>query len=291
MFSRVLTGIVIVAFAVAAPERAAGQDRNVLFSPNHPDVLRIKAERDKAEQRLDEAKQRLERAQREGRSIREELRQKTGRMDISNESLAKAAARLESELERLQLDTAGGEARIEALQKTVATVSDRAESAAAKDEVAAELAVVVGVRQKEVVAQQMLIDAKGGSQLDLERAKAAVAEAKARLAERRQAVVAATGGGGLSDWNRELLNLSLDAQERRARTRFLEEGLTRLGAAMPLLERLEMSQETHRAALREVDEARSTLKDAEREWERIVPLITPATQPAPKGTAPAPGAP
>jgi len=64
------------------------------------------------------------------------------------ESLRKAAARLESELESLQLDAAGGAARTEALEKTIQEVVVRGQEAAKRDEVAAEYATVVASREK-----------------------------------------------------------------------------------------------------------------------------------------------
>jgi hypothetical protein len=104
-----------------------------------------------------------------------------------------------------------------------------------------------------------------------------VAEAKARLAERRQAVVAAAGGGGLSEWNRELMNLSLDAHERRARTKFLEESLKRLHGAMPLLDKLEAVRDAQRMAVRDVDRAQTAMEEAERSLLRLEAKFPPNT--------------
>jgi hypothetical protein len=105
-------------------------------------------------------------------------------------------------------------------------------------------------------------------------ARAAVAEAKARLAERRQSASAAAGGGGggggaLSEWNREMFNLSHDAAERRARIKYLTERLERLRAGLPLIVRLGRAEAERDEAAVRLAAARSMLDRAIQRAEEV----------------------
>jgi chromosome segregation ATPase len=231
---------------------------------------------DQARQRWERARKSLDQAQAMFRDIQEELRSRTGRIDVSPASLQKAAARLEAELESLQLDAAGSAARMEALEKTIATEAARGQEKAKGDEVAAELMIVVSARENALKRMEMLAQQATVSQEEVERARATLAEAKARLAERRLTVAAAAGGGALSDWNRELLNLSLDAQERRARTLFLKESIDRLRSGLPHLDKLQEYQDALPTARQELVEARRALEETERIYSGL-----PAEDPQP----------
>src|SRR5258705_7928703 len=240
MIRRYCLVVLLTSVVAAMPHRAAAADPNLQdLSPQHPAVLRAKMQLEQARQRWERARKSLDEAQAMFHEMQEVLRSKTGRIDVSPASLQKAAARLEAELESLQLDAAGGAARMEALEKTIATEAVRGQEKSKGDEVAAELAIVVSARENALKRMEMLAQQATVSQEEVERARATLAEARARLAERRLNVAAAAGGGALSEWNRELLNLSLDAQERRARTLFLKDSLERLRSGLPHLDRLQ----------------------------------------------------
>src|SRR5258706_10384362 len=239
MIQRNCLVVLLILMTSAAPQRAGAQEQKLQdLSPQHPAVLRAKVQLDQARRRWESARKSLDQAQGMFHEVQEELRSRTGRIDVSPASLQKAAARLEAELESLQLDAAGGAARMEALEKTIATEAVRGQEKSKGDEVAAELAIVVSARENALKRMEMLAQQATVSQEEVERARATLAEAKARLAERRMTVAAAAGGGALSEWNRELLNLSLDAQERRGPPPFPEENPEPLPPGPPPLGQL-----------------------------------------------------
>ncbi|MDB5320386.1 MAG: hypothetical protein JWN40_2017 [Phycisphaerales bacterium] len=248
--------------AVAISTHAAGERPLSDLSPEHPEVIRAK---EQAARRVDRAEALLASAKQAFQKVQSELRDITGRVDVAPESLRKAASRLESELESLQLDAAGGTARTEALERTIQDVVARGQDAAKRDEVAAEYAIVVASRQAALKNAEALVAQGGISNQELENARAAFAEAKARLLERRNSAAAAAGGGALADWNRELLNLSLDAQERRARMKFLSQSLDRIRQGLPMLDQLQELEEALPAARRAAVEAGRAMDDLDRE--------------------------
>jgi chromosome segregation ATPase len=274
--------VLLITFATAAAlHRAAAADPDLQdLSPQHPAVLRAKVQLDQARQRWERARKSLDQAQAMFHDMQEVLRSKTGRIDVSPASLQKAAARLEAELESLQLDAAGGAARMDALEKTIATEAARGQEKSKGDEVAAELTIVVSARENTLKRMEMLAQQATVSQEEVERARATLAEAKARLAERRMSVAAAAGGGALSDWNRELLNLSLDAQERRARTLFLKESIERLRSGLPHLDKLQEYQDALPTARQELVEARRALEETERDFAGLPAVETQPNVPS-----------
>jgi chromosome segregation ATPase len=271
--------------AVAMPAHAAGERPLSDLSPEHPEVIRAK---EQAARRVDRAEALLASAKQSFQKVQSELRDITGRIDVAPESLRKAASRLESELESLQLDAAGCTARTEALERTIQDVVARGLDAAKRDEVAAEYAIVVASRQAALKNAEALVAQGGISNQELENARAAFAEAKARLLERRNMAATAAGGGALADWNRELLNLSLDAQERRARMKYLSQSLDRIRQGLPMLDQLQELEEALPAARRAAAEARRAMDDLDRELlGGPSPAPAPQARPQSKDDAPA----
>jgi hypothetical protein len=258
MMKQILTVVLVVALSASF---APGDDKSALPDAN-PQVVRDNALRARAEARLQSAQAGLSAVHDQVRKVEEVLRDKTGRVDVSPDSLRQAASRMENELESLQLDTAGADARMKALAKTVSEVAHKGEDAANTDEVAKQLMIVVAAREQELAMKQKLVEQATISQADLGDARARVAEAKAKLAERRIAVSASAGGGALVDWNREMLNLSLDAQERKARTEFLKQRLDRLRSGLPEIEQLEDLKSA-------VPDVRARVSDAQRDLEKV----------------------
>jgi chromosome segregation ATPase len=258
-----LVAMLITLVGAYAPfTRAADGKRLGDLGPLHPEVVRAK---EQAERQVERAMAALDQARHMHQQLQGELRDKTGRIDVAPESLRRAAARLENELESLQLDAAGGAARTKALETTIADVAARGQDAAKRDEVAAEYEKVASAREQALKNAEALALQKTISMQELENARATLAEARARLAERRINAVAAAGGGALAEWNRELLNLSLDAQERRARMAFLKDSLDRIRQGLPMLDQMQELEEALPAARRDVAEARRAMDDLERE--------------------------
>lgn len=195
--------------------------------------------RQRARARADEAAARLAKARAMVREKEAELRKKTGRTDVGPFALRQEASRTENELEALELDAAGATARLQALTSAIAEVAKKGEEAAKNDEVTKQLMEVVEARDKELVMKQKMAEQATISQSEIMEARARRAEAMAKLAERRTTVAASAGGGALADWNREMLDLSLDAQERQARIAILRERLDRLKSGLEDVDSLE----------------------------------------------------
>ena len=169
---------------------------------------------------------------------------------------------LENRMQQLQMDLAGKKARVEAIQKKIAESAARVDAAMKDDPVAGELAKVVELRQKAV--QKTVLDARRAPQsaeaehaAAMERAEVVLAEAKARLIERREAVARAAGGELLLRLNDELAVLGIDVAEIQAR---LAEGeqqramLLDLAGKIPQYERLEAEIRHYRERLAPLQE-------------------------------------
>jgi hypothetical protein len=192
--------------------------------------------------------------QAEIRETEAQLRKKTGRTDVSPDSLRQVASRTENELEALELDTAGATARLQALTNAIVEVAKKGEEAVKNDEVIRQFAEVVAAREQELAMKQKLAEQATISQQELMEARARRAEAMAKLAERRTTVAASAGGGALADWNRQMLDLSLDAQERQARTAILKNRLEHLKAGFDDVDRLDELKATQADARARVAE-------------------------------------
>ena len=285
MIGRMTMAVAMLMISSVPAAHAADGKRLGDLGPNHPEVVKAK---EQAERQLDRAQASLDQARQAYQKLQNELRDRTGRIDVAPDSLRRAASRLETELESLQLDAAGGEARTKALEKTIADVAARGQDAVKRDEVAAEYEKVVSAREQALKNAEAMAAAATISHQELENARATLAEAKARLAERRTTAVAAAGVGALSDWNRELLNLSLDAQERRARMAYLRESLDRIRQGLPMLDQMQELEESLPAARRTVAEARRARDDLERELSASPsPTPRPPVRPPAKDDAPA----
>jgi hypothetical protein len=285
MIQRTTLTVLFTMLLAIAPVRAADDDKSATLSPTHPEMVKAKARLDRARERLQSARRELEVRQSEASELQDEMRKRIGRLDVSPDSVLKSITRLESELESLELDGVGAEARLHALQDTIKTVAERAAKSATDDEVLAQLQQAAAAREKAFEREEMLYKQGAVAQAELDNTRAMLAEANVRLAERRQAVAATAGGGALADWNREMLNLSLDAQERRARVEFLKDRLDKLKSGLPLLDKLIDLQEAVPAARKRETEARRAVEDAETtlgDVSRLTPPAPDASSPKPK---------
>jgi hypothetical protein len=174
---------------------------------------------------------------------------------------------MDEEVEALALDQAGADARQKALEAAIAQQAKRAEAAVQDDAVATELQNVVDARTTQLKRTQQLHATGNTTDTSVDGAMAAVAEARARLAERRQQTAATAGGAALADWNRELLNLSVANAERHAKLKFLEERRQGLAEALPMANELdryrtvaERAEIDRRDAKRALDNAEESLR-------------------------------
>jgi len=157
-----------------------------------------------------------------------EIRDKHGITTFDTDELEKQAKDLSASRQQLALDLAGKKARLEAIQRHIARVSAMAENRAERDTISKELAKIVAIREQVVAAQKRLYKTGAVSQGDILELEAKLAEAKVRLAERREKLVEMAGGGILTKLNGELATLGMDAVELEAKLKITDEQLLAL---------------------------------------------------------------
>src|SRR5262249_49004582 len=96
---------------------------------------------------------------------------------------------------------------------------------------------------------------------DTQVAAAALAEAKARLAERKLA--AAGAGDALAAWNRQLLDLTIDLHERDARLAMIADKLDHFAGTVEQAQKLEVVQSIATKASLKADAALDEYDDAQ----------------------------
>jgi hypothetical protein len=195
--------------------------------------------------------------------LRNDIRNKTGKVDISHNSLEATASKLDRDLEALQLEEVGSEARMKALEDAVATQARRVEKASQADPVIAELEKVADARERQLKIVEN--ERKTGVVPDaaLQDAIAALAEARAKTAERRQAVFVTNGGDTLGALNRELLNLSIADHERRAKLEFLESQLHKITPMLDSSSQLQFQERELSEAMNELQAARQNVRQCQ----------------------------
>lgn len=180
--------------------------------------------------------------------LRDELRQRSGFADVTPEGIQRALSEMDQQLRKLQLDMVGQSARQKALEAATAKAAKLAEERMNQDAVAAELEKIVAARLREVELLRKLAQNGRETPAAVNAAEAAVAEARARLLERREH--SARGGGAdlLMELNRELLMLTINAAETSARLDFAKDAVEKSRPMLSLLGELERRRiETGRA--------------------------------------------
>jgi hypothetical protein len=227
-----------------------------------------------AEQEVQQAEAMREKTLGEVRQVRDELRKQTGRADVSPDGIRQAITKLQEQQEQLQLDKAGAAGRYQGLTVAIDELTAQMKKKADSDAAAAELEHVLSLRQQELKRTQELSQARAISQHDLEQAESAVAEARVKLLEVRRQAIGTTNSESLDTWNRELINLSVSEQERRARLDFIEKRLEQLSNALPRLDDLDRLTAEAQRAERGLQEAESQLRAARHlsEWKYVQPF-------------------
>jgi myosin heavy subunit len=265
-----------IGWSIVLPLLAASLAATPATEPSQPGDLwsnsaLSKEQRERAEARLGRAKGRLGTATEnydallnEAEQMRDWLRKKTNRVDVSPQALAQAATKLEAFRDELLLDAAGARARRGALANAIAEKSSHAEAETVKDPVVSALAVVVKEHEDNVKRLEAQFKAATVSAADVSSARAALATAQANLAEKRREAAMAAGGDQLNLLTRELTQLSIASAERDARLKFITSELQDLREVTPALEKLEVLDRRVRRAQRVVDDAQAEADSAER---------------------------
>jgi len=152
----------------------------------------------------------------------------TGLADSSSQSVRDLANALEAQYEATGVDIGGKTARQSSLAAAIAKLSDRVAATLKADPITDQLQEVVDIRQKELDDAKKARSAASVSDAEVDRAVAALAEAKVAVLVRREAAAHAAGADTIHKWNDDLLSLSIDLDELHARMTELQTRLRRL---------------------------------------------------------------
>ena len=137
-------------------------------------------------------------------------------------TINRAIERLQEQQEQLQLDEAGAQGRARGIDEAIKKYTDWARGRAASDPVVAEMEKVADVRKQQLQRFQELYKNGAIAMSEVSAAEAAVAESRAALATAKQH---AAGGNSANDaldlWNRQAIELSIEAMERSARLQYI----------------------------------------------------------------------
>jgi predicted nucleic acid-binding Zn-ribbon protein len=219
----------------------------------------------RADEDMHSTKRSLDELRSDLRQIEQQIRDRTGRADASVEAIRASVPKLDDEREALKLKVVGAEARQQALASAIDRLAKSAAERSEKDPVAAELEKVVKVKELARERMKKLRENNAVSLSEMEEIEGPIAEANARLLERREAVKQANGGELLSALNRELAMISIDIAEAQARLAATEKVLERYVKVQDLLatsDDLRRERERTEAALQKAQDAFTKAKNA-----------------------------
>ena len=256
-----LTGLLCL-LADAAPATKPADQSN---SATALDVLKrqvalYRDERELAGKKRDELAEAL-------KALRDAIRANTGRLVATPEGLRRVLDKLQEQHEQLELDEAGARGRREGLEKAIAQLSDRLKQRTQSDAVADELKKVVQVREQQLKRVEEAYKSATVAQAEVDSAEAALAQSKADLAGARQRAIGSGSAEALDAWNRELLTLSVEEQERQARLEYIKERLQQLAAVQEQVDDLDRFTDGLRSAEATLAQATERLATAEHQLE------------------------
>ena len=233
---------IIFVVAVASLLAVAAGPASLPSSPGDPNV--------RSSDEISAAQSRVDKAHLKVAGIETDIRNATGRFDVSADGLNKAIDTLQQQQEQLELDEAGSVGRQRATEEAVARFTEEAKKRLdAGDPVVSELEKVVTSREKQLDRMQSLNKTGAIAVESVESAEAALLQAKAEVAAARKN---AAGGNGvteaLSAWNREAMNLSIERAEREARLQYIEKRIDSLKKGVAMLDNLDRAMQEERAA-------------------------------------------
>lgn len=189
-----------------------------------------------------------------------EVRQATGRLDVSPDALQKAASRLDELHETLMLEQVGADARRRGIERAMKQEVEIAAKHLEEDAVLTELQKLAQTREVQLKRIQELRKAAAVSEADVDGAVAALAEAKAKLAERQQQSTAGPEAETMASLRRELLNLNINDEERQARTAYVKAQQDHLAEVMGNLPAVQRAIDRLQSARKQLERAQTQLQ-------------------------------
>lgn len=276
MISFVLPIVAVVPLYV----RAAPATGSATPSPQVPAEVVKRAEADFRQAEQEQAAL-LEKVQ----ALRDDIRNQTGRVEVTPDGMRQLIDKLQDQKEQLELEEAGAQGRRAGLLEAIDHASAEMQKRAQADGVADELQKVVAARESEVARMQQLMKAGNlVSTKEFDEARANLAQARAESAMARQRATSA-GNDVLDQWNRELLKLTVDQQDRGARLHFLAGRLAKLTPVLGELDQLDRAKEKLTQADRRFDQTQAyvqrlrIIRDLNRDVEDLQNKLKDGSQP------------
>ena len=174
--------------------------------------------------------------------LRGEIGGLTQRVNNNDDSIRSAATKLEDELQAIDLDLMAKTERRKAMEEQIASQSGVIEKKMGEDPIVSELQKVVDARSSSVdlLKQQHAIGVATAKEVS--DGIAALADARAKLLERKRQAAIEAGGDVIQGFTRELLTLSIDLREMKVRKTVIEERLDRLRIAAQMLDKVHAAE-------------------------------------------------
>lgn len=189
-----------------------------LLAVSSADENRLKAQLAAAEEELQHVEHDLGAL----RELRQELCKRAGRSDLSRTSVESTLLNLEQTRADAQLQLEALSAREQALARQISEIGKRVDETMASSEVLKELQRVVELRELAFQRVKKLDEGGRVSAAEAEQAERELVVARAQVAQYRETATHEVGGGLLADLNRQLIQLSIDSAEARARLQFVD---------------------------------------------------------------------
>lgn len=217
---------------------------------------------DRARQEMQELEAHLDDTRLRAREKQAKLLQVAGRSDLSPATLIASIGKLEDDRERFELELAGMQARLEAVQEQIAEATAAAKKQAAEDPVIAELEKAVAARQNLLELARKRFEAGLLQPHEMAAAEAELAEARVQLLDRR-GLASARGGGDVAPLTRELQTLAIDIRDRKARLAHVAKRIEPLRGVADEFQELEWLQDEATQTRRAVEQAGRELREAQ----------------------------
>jgi hypothetical protein len=188
---------------------------------------------DKLEVEVQSLKRQAEELKAVARSLRSDVRQKSG---LSPENVAPILLGLERDRFALAIEVKLKSARQASIAELVAKQTAAAQKRANADDVAAHLQRIAQIRRDMLAAEQDARKANAVSQNDLHNAQAEADEAEIRLALRKEELAKSDGGTEIDKLNRQLLETSVGVSQDELRLSLLKQRLDVLDSVEGLLD-------------------------------------------------------
>jgi hypothetical protein len=215
---------------------------------------------DKLELEVQSLKKQAEELRAVARSLRSDIRQKSG---LSPENVAPILLGLERDRFALAIEVELKSARRASIAELVAKQTAAAQKRAHADDVVAHLQRIAQVRRDMLAAQQDARKANAVSQNDLHNAEAEADEAEIRLALRKEELAKSEGGTEIDKLNRQLLETSVGVSQDQLRLELLKQRLDVLDSVQGLLDQYKNVTESELPrVLRLLEQAETRLAQA-----------------------------